>query len=391
MLSARSFITLEVTRFIHMISKIKIFQILAALAFASAAITYGYKATWLKQTDAVEKLWNQYWVGKPSKTPYTNARALDDWLGNECELKPTKDWNELYRSLTTPECHYISKHNAIIMSQFFKGPYGDVPYHIIAPKDSATINTIVIYLHGGPIWYLYTANENSGIVKFQTQLVDEGYAFIHPLYVGSLHRSVYPHYSDINFAIAEVDQLIRGLRKRFPEKRLIIHGDSAGGYIAYKLKELEKSDGIVLESPLLTSPQNLIKTFTNQARTAREKHIFKNEQVITQFYDFTDGVLILREPGIANKLKLFMNFFEEYSDKYLIENINDSIIKKTTIIYGDRDDRIGIGEIKNIKNKYKDLFLIKIPNMGHYIENKKNLDDSNNAVILTYKNIKHPN
>lgn len=136
-------------------------------------------------------------------------------------------------------------------------------------KDPATPSAsavIVLDLVGGPAGDISPGLNDS----LQEALAKRGAIVMKPAYAGTRHRSRFPA-PNLDAAVQEIVEIIEKLRKANRHAKLIVMGESLGGYIAAKAMFEHRSlsvDGLALVLPLVYSPNQALENFAELARAA---------------------------------------------------------------------------------------------------------------------------
>lgn len=235
----------------------------------------------------------------------------------------------------------------------------------------ATSGAIVLNLVGGP-----AGDISPGLNDLiQEGLAARGAIVVKPAYAGTRHRSGYPK-PDFDKAVWEVIRLIRSLHRTSPQSKIVLMGESLGGYIAAKVVasagDLPVS-GLMLVVPLVYSPDRAIRNFH---QLAVDKH-----QGFTPLWLRSDplsgsGTLPDRSPGqpvpeyrAISSIDLFDAYFPKKGRTVgLLTYIAQSRGIPVLIAYGADDERVGVGDLRNGAFKLPQVRLLELHHTGHAID-----------------------
>lgn len=212
---------------------------------------------------------------------------------------------------------------------------------LTTPSASAVI---VLDLIGGPAGDISPGLNDS----LQEALAKRGAIVMKPAYVGTRHRSRFPA-PNLDAAVQEVVEIIEKLRKANPHAKLIVMGESLGGYIAAKTVFEHRNlsvDGLALVLPLVYSPNQALENFVDLARAAG--------QTIGPLWILADrpssewqsmGALVSHSPAkytAVPTIELFRTFFPtEARNAGLLTYVTGKNLPPTLIAYGSADQRVG--------------------------------------------------
>jgi len=249
----------------------------------------------------------------------------------------------------------------------FRSMYGDMPI-VTIENSSKRYERINIYLTGGPSLEAAGALRDPierGLIKKD---VKKGGVWIFPSFYSAKGRSLYPA-SDLYYSVKELHQYVLFLKKKHPGVKLRIIGTSLGGYIAAMLRQELPELTVFLISPLMT---NLHEFELNRMRSVATL----KPQVIRH------SMRIYEIPGRRNiigfkdvgEFDYFRAFRGDTGKQNLAEMLKTNGGRCVQIVYGSRDDRIGVNEAKNIAHLAPYSRQFKVDGKGHYFNNEKDLN-----------------
>ncbi len=234
-----------------------------------------------------------------------------------------------------------------------------------------TPSVLVLDLVGGPAGNISPGLNDS----LQEALVHRGAIVVKPAYAGTRHRSRYPA-PDLDDAVREVVEIVRKLHGANPHSRLIVMGESLGGYIAAKAVASQHDlpvDGLSLIVPLVYSPDQAIGNFRRLAHASG--HAFTPLWIRSvpsrSPVQPIDGPTRQRvsEYKAVSSMDLFQAYFPANARTIgLLTYLTGKNRLPTLIAYGSTDERVGIEVLQAATTLPSNVHLLKLDRSGHAID-----------------------
>ncbi|MES3107350.1 alpha/beta fold hydrolase [Sphingomonas aurantiaca] len=233
-----------------------------------------------------------------------------------------------------------------------------------------TPSVLVLDLVGGPAGDISPGLNDS----MQEALAQRGAIVVKPAYAGTRHRSRYPA-PDLDGAVREVVEIVRQLRRANPHSRLIVMGESLGGYIAAKAVSSQDDipvDGLSLIVPLVYSPDQAIENFRRLARVSGKQFtpLWIRSDPSRSPVQPVDRSTRLRvsEYRAVSSMDLFEGYFPpEARTTGLLAYLTGKTRPPTLIAYGATDERVGIEALQAATSLPGNIHLLKLDHSGHAI------------------------
>ncbi len=248
-----------------------------------------------------------------------------------------------------------------------------VPVIGYAKKQSHPItpSVLVLDLVGGPAGDISPGLNDS----IQEALVRRGAIVMKPAYAGTRHRSRYPA-PDLDYAVREIGEIARKLRRANPRSRLIVMGESLGGYIAAKAVSSYydlRVDGLSLIVPLVYSPDQAIGNFRRLAHASGQQFtpLWIRSDPSRSPVPPIDGATGQRvsEYKSVSSMDLFQAYFPaEARATGLLTYLTGKNRPPTLIAYGATDERVGIEVLQAATSLPSNVHLLKLDRSGHAID-----------------------
>lgn len=248
-----------------------------------------------------------------------------------------------------------------------------IPVIGYANKQSEPIapSVLILDLVGGPAGDISPGLNDS----IQEALVQRGALVVKPAYSGTRHRSHYPA-PDLDHAVQEVVEIIRKLRRANPHSRLIVMGESLGGYIAAKAissRDDLSVDGLALVVPLVYSPNQASENFERLARASGQQFtpLWIRQDPSRAAAQPMDGSTkrSVSEYTAVSSMDLFEAYFPpEARTTGLLTYLTGKHRPPTLIAYGASDQRVGIEVLQAATSLPSNAHLLKLDRSGHAID-----------------------
>jgi alpha/beta superfamily hydrolase len=249
-------------------------------------------------------------------------------------------------------CSFTELENRIFVKFPFDKRFKMLSIYADIPKEN--FSKINILLVGGPLSNTQTAinfKQNS----LHKAFVDRDTAVFVPQYIGTENVSVYPN-SDSEVAAQQIVDFI----KQRSLKNVSIIGHSAGGYIAFMVRQKINISTTIFATPLISIRQS------NYLRGAN----FQGTQSIFQMD--LDGNLVNGDN--ISEIPSF-DFYKKYHGIYFDDNLINDVINYPDIklIYGENDFAYNIpkAQLPNFSAIENRICLIE--DMGHQPENERDI------------------
>lgn len=211
--------------------------------------------------------------------------------------------------------------------------------------------------------------------SIQEALVQRGAIVVKPAYSGTRHRSSYPA-PDLEHAVREIVEIVAKLRRASPHSKLIVIGESLGGYIAAKALSGQDTigvDGLALIVPLVYSPDQAVQNFRRLARTSGQQFTplwIRPGRSSTAAGPVTDSPhQLVGEYTAVSSMDLFEAYFPaEARTKSLLTYLTGKNRTPTLIAYGATDQRVGIEVLQTAPSLPSNVHLLKLDRSGHAID-----------------------
>ena len=230
--------------------------------------------------------------------------------------------------------------------------------HMPRPEDESPV--LIIDIVGGPAGDISPGLNDT----LQVALARRGAIVIKPAYSGTRHRSHYPS-PDLGRAVQEVRDLAGKLRRANPKSKIVLMGESLGGYIAETAAATQRDlpvDDAVLVLPLVYSPSQATINFNRTASKSGKELISMWIRAPRQSEYAYQSVLSSR---------LFTSFFPEKNRNIsLIDYLSERKAFPTMIAYGEADGRVGVEKLETAKSLPNNIHLLKLERNGHAIDAK---------------------
>lgn len=235
----------------------------------------------------------------------------------------------------------------------------------------STPSVLVLDLVGGPAGDISPGLNDS----IQEALVQRGATVVKPAYAGTRHRSRYPA-PDLDDAVREIVEIVRMLHRANPHSKLIVMGESLGGYIAAKAVSSEHDlpvDGLSLIVPLVYSPDQAIKNFRRLAHASGQQFtpLWVRSDPSRSPVQPIDGPARQRvsEYKAVSSIDLFEAYFPAAVRRTgLLTYLTGKNRPPTLIAYGATDERVGIEVLQAATSLPGDVHLLKLERSGHALD-----------------------
>jgi pimeloyl-ACP methyl ester carboxylesterase len=196
----------------------------------------------------------------------------------------------------------------------------------------------ILWIHGGP-FQESTHEEPPPIMQW---LMNAGYEIYEPMLHGD--EGVGRDMNDDKFVISAallIDQLsalLNFLQKRHPTA--IVFGESLGGYWgSFMAEKLRSSDNLVLFNPIFGTPKQIfIDGAPDGGFTINGKPVPKRDRAF--FKKRSDNLII--------------SYFGRFLAKDIASPLHDEPVAKVLIVYGDRDSKIGLQYLPDLRSRISD-------------------------------------
>jgi hypothetical protein len=243
------------------------------------------------------------------------------------------------------ECAYRAGPQFVLSSEFFPGPFGDVPLMVNRHPNYSLRNArlAIVSVIGGPsesIFYNDSDIRTNEFLKLTAGYGNQGVVMLTPAYLGTSVRTLYPSPS-FDPAVEELGSLISLVRSTAPDTPICVIGASLGGYLAARVSRRFANVPVLAINPLITTPAAYSRAY--RSNVGARADVFGRE---VRLYRLQPRAVFLRS-GIEPITAMGEAFYGNEFGHSLRDQLSTSRAP-FHIVYSAHDDRIGVSGIRAV-------------------------------------------
>jgi len=256
-------------------------------------------------------------------------------------------------------CVYYEDNTVLVASGMFQPDLLPIPVVMIRSKKKVS-STLLVFLVGGPGQALLPDTPDDPLFTFFESLANSGNDIVLLGYSGTKYSTSFPN-SDLDVAVDQVKRYLGLAERQRGNRRLALAGASAGSYVAYLSGREFEGLPVVLLSPPLDSPKELVRL----ASTTASGNAYY-QQTVTLYATSPPGQSNRRSVTISERTRTEL-FFGSAFDKSITDLVLENLPQSrpcTIAIVGTDDTKIGMSP-DSIDKLSQQITTTLMPKMGH--------------------------